>query len=50
MYKWHPNAVAGFEWAKEAISILSFPLSHLQQFINPTSLNLIIYKPLMNIL
>lgn len=49
-YKCHSNAVTGFEWAEEAISILSYPLSHLQQFVNSTSLDLIIYEPLMSIL
>lgn len=49
-YKHHPNTVTGYEWAKEAIAILSFPLSHLQQFVNSASLDLIIYEPLMSIL
>lgn len=35
---------------KEAISILSFSLRHLEQFVNSTSLDLIIYEPLLSVL
>lgn len=35
---------------KEAISILSFSLRHLEQFVNSTSSDLIIYEPLLSVL